>query len=142
MVLGGWQINGINLFQTGLPFTPTANTSTLNTGTGSRPDRVGSGKIDSPTVDRWFDTAAFRTPGQFMFGNSGRNILSGPGRVNMDFSVFKEFLIVEGEASVPDRVLQRLQSYPVRPAERGDWGGQCRHHHRHRRHSAPDSSLV
>jgi hypothetical protein len=37
-VLGGWQMNGINIFQTGLPFTPTANTSTLNTGTGSRPD--------------------------------------------------------------------------------------------------------
>ncbi|MFM8392965.1 MAG: hypothetical protein ACKOB4_03470, partial [Acidobacteriota bacterium] len=54
VVLGGWQINGINLFQTGLPFTPTANTSTLNTGTGSRPDRVGNGKLDNPTVDRWF----------------------------------------------------------------------------------------
>ncbi|MFN7826453.1 MAG: carboxypeptidase regulatory-like domain-containing protein [Acidobacteriota bacterium] len=96
VVLGGWQINGINLFQTGLPFTPTANTSTLNTGTGSRPDRVGNGKLDNPTVDRWFDTSAFRTPGQFMYGNAGRNILYGPGRVNMDFSVFKEFSIVEG----------------------------------------------
>ena len=96
LVLGGWQVNGINLFQTGLPFTPTANTSTLNTGTGSRPDRTGNGKLDNPTVDRWFDTSAFRTPGQFLYGNSGRNILYGPGRVNMDFSIFKEFAIVEG----------------------------------------------
>jgi hypothetical protein len=94
-VLGGWQINGINTFQTGLPFTPTANTSTLNTGTGSRPNRTGNGKLDNPTIDRWFDTSAFATPAQFSYGNSGRNILYGPGRVNMDFSLFKEFRLVE-----------------------------------------------
>ncbi len=94
-VLGGWQINGINTFQTGLPFTPTANTSTLNTGTGSRPNRSGSGTLDNPTIDRWFDTSAFATPAQFSYGNSGRNILYGPGRVNMDFSLFKDFRLVE-----------------------------------------------
>jgi Carboxypeptidase regulatory-like domain len=94
-VLGGWQINGINTFQTGLPFTPVSNTSTLNTGTGSRPNRLGTGTLDNPTIDRWFDTSAFATPAQFTYGNSGRNILYGPGRVNMDFSVFKEFRIVE-----------------------------------------------
>ncbi|MFN0124494.1 MAG: carboxypeptidase regulatory-like domain-containing protein [Blastocatellia bacterium] len=94
-LLGGWQINGINTFQTGLPFTPTANTSTLNTGTGSRPNRTGSGALDNPTIDRWFDTSAFATPAQFSYGNSGRNILYGPGRVNMDFSLFKEFRVSE-----------------------------------------------
>jgi len=95
-VLGGWQINGINTFQTGLPFTPTANSSTANTGTGSRPDRIGNGTLSNPTVDRWFDTSAFVTPAQFTYGNSGRNILSGPGRVNFDFSLFKRFRITEG----------------------------------------------
>ena len=95
-VLGGWQINGINTFQTGLPFTPTANSATVNTGTGSRPDRIGSGVLSNPTVDKWFDPAAFATPAQFTYGNSGRNILYGPGRVNFDFSVFKEFRIIEG----------------------------------------------
>lgn len=93
--LGGWQINGINTFQTGLPFTPTANSATVNTGTGSRPDRIGNGMLSNPTVDKWFDPAAFATPGQFLYGNSGRNILYGPGRVNMDFSLFKEFRLVE-----------------------------------------------
>ena len=34
---GGWQVNGINTFQTGLPFTPTLNATTINTGTGSAP---------------------------------------------------------------------------------------------------------
>nr|MBA3440416.1 TonB-dependent receptor [Pyrinomonadaceae bacterium] len=94
-VLGGWQVNGINTFQTGLPFTPTANSATVNTGTGSRPDRIGDGKLSNPTVDRWFDTSAFATPRQFTYGNSGRNILYGPGRVNFDFSLFKEFQIIE-----------------------------------------------
>jgi hypothetical protein len=94
-ILGGWQINGISTFQTGLPFTPTANSATVNTGTGSRPDRIGDGELSDPTVDRWFDPLAFRTPAQFTYGNSGRNILYGPGRVNFDFSLFKEFHITE-----------------------------------------------
>src|SRR5215470_818957 len=94
--LGGWQVNGINTFQTGLPYTPTANSPTVNTGTGSRPNRTGDGKLDDPTVDRWFDTSAFATPAQFTYGNSGRNILYGPGRVNFDFSLFKQFRITEG----------------------------------------------
>jgi outer membrane receptor protein involved in Fe transport len=95
-LLGGWQINGINTFQTGLPFTPTLNAATVNTGTGSRPNRVGEGTLANPTVDRWFDTAALATPAQFTYGDSGRNILYGPGRVNFDFSLFKEFRVKEG----------------------------------------------
>ena len=95
-VLGGWQVNGINTFQTGLPFTPTLSAPTVNTGTGSRPDRIGDGTLSNPTVDRWFDTSAFATPAPFTYGNAGRNILYGPGRVNFDFSVFKEFGIKAG----------------------------------------------
>jgi carboxypeptidase family protein len=91
-VLGGWQINGINTFQTGLPFTPTLNAAVANTGTGSRPDRIGDGgTLADPTVDRWFDISAFATPATFTFGNAGRNILYGPGRRNFDFSLFKDF---------------------------------------------------
>lgn len=97
-LLGGWQMNGINTFQTGLPFTPTLNAATVNTGTGSRPNRIGEGTLANPTVDRWFDTAAFATPAQFTYGDSGRNILYGPGRVNFDFSLFKEFRLKEGLA--------------------------------------------
>jgi outer membrane receptor protein involved in Fe transport len=93
---GGWQVNGINTFQTGLPFTPTIGSTTLNTGTGQRPDRIADGKLDNPTVDRWFDISAFTRPAQFTYGNAGRNILYGPGRVNFDFSLFKEFRIKEG----------------------------------------------
>ena len=93
---GGWQVNGINTFQTGLPFTPTLSATTINTGTGQRPDRIADGKLSDPTVDRWFDTSAFATPAPFTYGNAGRNILYGPGRVNFDFSLFKEFRFNEG----------------------------------------------
>ena len=79
-----------------MPFTPTLNATTINTGTGQRPDRIGDGKLSDPTVDRWFDTSAFTTPAPFTYGNAGRNILYGPGRVNFDFSLFKEFRVNEG----------------------------------------------
>ena len=80
-----------------MPFTPTLNAATVNTGTGSRPNRIGDGgALANPTVDRWFDTSAFATPAAFTYGNAGRNILYGPGRVNFDFSLFKEFPIKEG----------------------------------------------
>jgi hypothetical protein len=76
-----------------LPFTPTLATTTINTGTGQRPDRIADGTLSDPTVDRWFDTSAFATPAPFVYGNAGRNILYGPGRVNFDFSLFKEFRV-------------------------------------------------
>jgi hypothetical protein len=49
----------------------------------------------------WFDTsfnradAAWGVPANFTFGNSGRNILFGPGRINVDYSLFKDFAISE-----------------------------------------------
>ena len=76
---GGWQVNGINTFQTGLPFTPTLNATTINTGTGQRPDRIADGKLSDPTVDRWFDTSAFTTPAPFTYGNAGPEYLVRAG---------------------------------------------------------------
>ena len=65
-------------------------TSQLNNGTGVQyPNRVGSGKIAHPGPHAWFNTADFVSPGLYTFGNSGRNILYGPGTKQVDFSVFK-----------------------------------------------------
>jgi hypothetical protein len=96
-ILGGWDTNAVFTMQTGLPFTPVLQTSVSNAG-GSRPMRLGDARIDNPDRARWFNTS-FNTPGavwgvpqQFTFGNSGRNILTGPGRVNLDWSMFKDFL--------------------------------------------------
>jgi len=101
-ILGGWDSNMIFQKQTGLPFTPQLANSVSNAG-GSRPDRYKSGEVDNPTIARWFDTslgtapgtAAWGTPTVFTFGNGGRNVLRGPGRTNMDFSLFKNFQITE-----------------------------------------------
>ena len=91
--LGGWQTNGIATLQTGLPFTPQLQTTTVNTGTASRPNRLREGSLDSGarSLTRWFDPTAFASPLPFTYGDAGRNILFGPGRVNFDMSLFKDF---------------------------------------------------
>jgi len=93
-ILGGWQTNGILTIQTGLPFSPVLQTSTTNTGTGSRPD-VAKPVSYPRTLQRWFDPSAFTTPAPYTYGNAGRNILFGPGRTNWDMSLFKNFVIRE-----------------------------------------------
>ncbi|MEJ7608555.1 MAG: hypothetical protein WKF37_20370, partial [Bryobacteraceae bacterium] len=96
--VGGWQVNSIVTLLTGLPFTPVMQTSGLNTGTGSQfPNRIASGVLPSGerSVDRWFDTSAFVAPPPFTFGNSGRNILRGPGTRQVDLSLFKSFAFAE-----------------------------------------------
>ena len=55
------------------------------------------------TVNSWFNASCFTTDalqqaltaGQPRFGNSGRNILDGPGAGNIDFSAYKNFSIGE-----------------------------------------------
>jgi hypothetical protein len=92
LALGGWQFNGITTMQTGLPYTPSLLTANTNGAGGSRPDSTGvSPVISNPTLSRWFDPTAFSSPTTIRFGNAGRNILFGPGRVNFDLSMFKDF---------------------------------------------------
>jgi hypothetical protein len=91
---GGWQINGISTIRGGLPYELTMNTNTANSGANSqRPDRLRHGTIPNPTIDMWFDTAAFVSPGQYRYGNAGRNFLRGDGVVNFDLSLFKNTYI-------------------------------------------------
>jgi hypothetical protein len=93
-ILGGWQTNGILTVQSGLPFTAVLQTSTTNTGTGSRPNAAG--EVTYPrTLQHWFDTSAFSVPAPYTYGNLGRNTLFGPGRTNWDMSLFKNFVIHE-----------------------------------------------
>ena len=97
---GGWQWNSIASFLTGLPFTVTMQTSNLNVGGGSQfPNRLAtSGELPSSqrSIDRWFDATAFTGPALYQYGNSGRNILRGPGTKQVDLSLFKSFALSEG----------------------------------------------
>ena len=45
---------------------------------------------------KWFNTAAFAQPVFGAYGNSGRNILRGPGINNLDLALFKNFDLVRG----------------------------------------------
>ncbi|MCW5983006.1 MAG: TonB-dependent receptor [Bryobacteraceae bacterium] len=96
-IFGGWQLNGITTLQTGLPFTPGLANPNTNGAGGSRPDVNGNPVLSSSerSIARWFDPGVFSRPNEIRFGNAGRNILFGPGRVNFDLSMFKRFAIVE-----------------------------------------------
>jgi Carboxypeptidase regulatory-like domain/TonB dependent receptor-like, beta-barrel len=109
---GGWQSNGIVTLRSGLPFTVSQN-NTINTGeTPVRPDRLSSGKLDNPTINKWFDPDAFRVVtcsqtgaagsalNQYLtqfchYGSAGQAILEGPGFKNVDFSLIKNIPIRE-----------------------------------------------
>ena len=95
VVIGDWQINGITTLQTGLPFTPSLANPNTNGSGGSRPDLVGNPEVANKTLQRWFDPTAFARPNEIRFGNLGRNTLYGPGRVNFDTSLFKDFYFTE-----------------------------------------------
>lgn len=91
---GGWQTSGILYLRSGLPVTisQTTNISSTSNVNANRPNRIGDGSVDNPTIDRWFDLAAFQSPTDTTgtYGNSGRNILDGPGQFNIDVSLIKE----------------------------------------------------
>ena len=96
-VLGGWELGAIVSAHSGLPFTVGASGDPANTGQGSRPDRLASGKLANPTIQGWFDPTAFAPvpAGEYRYGDSGVNILRGPHFVNLDFSVYKNFETTE-----------------------------------------------
>ncbi len=90
LIAGGWQLNSIDSFQSGTPFTVTMQSSTLNAGSGVQwPNRIGSGTLSNPTINQWFDPTAFAAPGNYNYGNAGRNILTGPRTTQFDLSAFK-----------------------------------------------------
>jgi Carboxypeptidase regulatory-like domain len=96
-IAGGWLLTGIFSAQSGLSFTPVESVDGSNTGTTQHPNRVGNGNLSGGqrTVGHWFDTTAFPTPAQYTFGNSGRNILTGPGFHNIDLGVSRTISLVE-----------------------------------------------
>jgi hypothetical protein len=98
-ILGGWQVYWIASMETGQFFGPTfsgADPSNTNT-TSGRPDRLANGNLpsDQRSISRWFDASAFARPTPGHFGNSGTNILEGPGLHKHDVTLSKTFPIKE-----------------------------------------------
>lgn len=114
--LGGWQLSGLTLFETGIPFTVVNNGSPLGistldnagvangVGSGSYPDLSGisahsrvpmggrNGKSFGPLL---LNPAAFVAPRGLTFGNAGRNALNNPSRWNWDVALRKNFPFFE-----------------------------------------------
>ena len=112
-MLGGWQLSGITVIQSGLPFN-VVNGSTYAdnagvadaVGTASRLDVVGNPNIVPASQLAQFaasntfgvlryNPAAFELPTGLTFGDAPRNLLRLPGRVNFDFGLFKRFAFKE-----------------------------------------------
>ena len=98
MLAGGWAVNGIYTALSGSPFSPSLTSPVANTGTFSRPNRVCNGTLSHRTINQWFNTSCFTTPPLYQFGNSGRNILFGPGTNTFNFSAFKNTYISENRS--------------------------------------------
>jgi hypothetical protein len=94
-IFGGWELGGILTLQSG----QAGNLSiggVDNAGTGSggydRPNATGTSPyLDNPTPTRYFSLDAFveAPPGQF--GNAGRNSIRGPGIIQFDAEIHKQF---------------------------------------------------
>ena len=98
-VLGGWQVNGIVTFQSGLPLLITQAVNNTNlfsptqrpTWTGADAN-ISAGSVDKgEKIQRWFDTSAFSVTPAFQFGNTPRVMpnLRADGVKNVDVSLFK-----------------------------------------------------
>ena len=90
---GGWQVSSIVQWQTGRPFTIYYGTDNSQTGENAdRPNLVSNPNQNAPhSVSQWFNTSAFSAAPLGSFGNEGRNAVEGPGYVNADASIAREF---------------------------------------------------
>jgi hypothetical protein len=93
IVLRGWQLAGTSRLNTGNPFTPISNLNNATNGTPVFPNRIAKGTVSDPGVNQWFDVADFpMVPNNaYLYGNSGRNILDGPGTISVNQTIYRNF---------------------------------------------------
>jgi hypothetical protein len=110
-VLGGWQTNAIFSAQSGSVANPTVNGDFANiggVGASQRPNYVHAGRttcsratVTGPggsQTNSCVDATAYINPLTGTFGNVKRNDLRGPGQINTNASLFKNFALWEGAA--------------------------------------------
>ncbi len=101
-VLGGWDIAGIVMYQSGAPFTVNVPVDIARIGVNSsRASLVGDPSLPpgQRTPEHWFDTSAFLPPGEMtpgQFGDSPRGVLIGPSFTRVDLSLSKNFALGSG----------------------------------------------
>ena len=106
-VLGGWQLNGLAILQSGAPFTVSCSFAFPRcdfNADGVNNDRVHlpsfGADFGSPTQAEWFagvlNAADFPLPAQGEVANQERNAFRGPGFKNADVSLVKNFPMAIG----------------------------------------------
>jgi hypothetical protein len=113
VLLDGWELSGITVYQTGTPFSiinggspggvgVADNAGVANYfGTGSYPDCVGSPYSTPPSGGNTAQTfgpllynpGAFVAPRGLTFGDCGRNSVYNPSRLNFNVSILKHFKV-------------------------------------------------
>jgi hypothetical protein len=93
-ILGGWEVSGIGRYQSGAPFTVSAN-SIAGTRrvdlTGVDPYASDKGELTSANTISWLNIAAFAAPANALKGTSERNQFRGPSYHAWDISLRKGF---------------------------------------------------
>lgn len=98
---GGWNIGAIAELRSGPYFGVVEASNRLNTFSNVQRSHV-TGNAALPAdrsraeqIVRYFNTDAFTFPGNGVLGNSPRAFLEGPGLINFDISMLKDFAISE-----------------------------------------------
>jgi hypothetical protein len=91
--LRGWQLAGSGTMRSGQPFTPQLSGPSADLAQATRPDRLANGALANPSPDMWYNLNAFAIVPDtaYRYGNSGRNILDGPGAINLNLALSKQF---------------------------------------------------
>jgi hypothetical protein len=104
-LIGGWEVAGTFIDESGLPVVPgqSINYDPVGLGGGytNRPNQSAKMSYMHKRTE-WFDTSLFSAPVPAWaggpnqgFGNSGRDAIVGPGRVNFSTSLYKSFPVTE-----------------------------------------------
>jgi hypothetical protein len=98
VILGGWQVNSLVNVMSGVPFTVSADDTSLNLpGSAQTADQVKPAKklggVGRGTP--YYDPTTFAEVTAARFGTVGFNSLRGPGLFNWDFGLFREFAFTE-----------------------------------------------
>ncbi len=124
-VFGGWQVNSIFLWQSGPFLTPyftggdPSGTGSGVIGRSQAPDIIGNPTLSNPSANDWFNVNAYVCPGTpgwvpgkgeacsigttplktlapiGRFGSAGIGTVVGPGTVNVNAGLSKQFVITE-----------------------------------------------
>ena len=92
-LLENWRATTSFTWQSGTPYTPRVQGAASDVARGTngtlRADYDGGAiRISDPTIDLFFNTAAFAVPAAGSYGSAGRNLIVGPGsrQLNAQFS--------------------------------------------------------